>query len=236
MSPKIAALICLAALSACATKKLPLGGAAIVAPLNELPAPVAQDVTFAPRPYAIGPRDKLTITALGLAETPTVVEAQVDAGGNISFPLAGSIVAAGKTTPQVAEELRAALRRAFVRSPEVTVNLTEINSQTITVDGQVVEPGLYPAAPGMTLVKAIASAKGLAEFAKLEDVVVFRTVGGQKMAAVYNLAAIRRGNYADPELYPNDLVVVGDSPSRRLLKNLITLAPAITNPLVLLVR
>ena len=39
--------------------------------------------------------------------------------------------------------------------------------------------------------------------------VIFRTVGEQQMAALYNLQAIRRGTYADPEIFANDIVVVG---------------------------
>ena len=75
----------------------------------------------------------------------------------------------------------------------MTVNLKETVSQVITVDGQVTEPGLYPVVGRMTLMRAVATAKGLSEFAKLNDVVVFRTVKGQKLAALYDLHAIRRG-------------------------------------------
>jgi hypothetical protein len=49
-------------------------------------------------------------------------------------------------------------------------------------------------------------AKGTAEFAKLDDV-IFQTVNGQKLAALYNLKAIRRGAYNDPEVFVNDVVV-----------------------------
>ena len=81
--------------------------------------------------------------------------------------------------------------------------------------------------------RAIATAKGTSEDANEKDVVVFRTVGGQKMAALYNLAAIRRGTYADPEIYPDDIIVVGDSPTSRLIRQL---GPVISTPLVLLIQ
>ncbi|WP_196782026.1 hypothetical protein, partial [Salmonella enterica] len=74
----------------------------------------------------------------------------------------------------------------------------------------------------MTLMRAVATAKGTTEFAKLDDVVIFRTVNGQKMAALYNLKAIRQGAYDDPEVFANDVVVVGDSPARRLFKDILT--------------
>jgi polysaccharide export outer membrane protein len=104
----------------------------------------------------------------------------------------------------------------------------------VTVDGQVNEPGLYPVVGRMTLMRAVATAKGVSEFAKMDDVVVFRTVNGQKMAALYNLKAIRRGNYDDPEIYANDIVVVSESSARRLFKDALQVLPAIATPLVVL--
>jgi polysaccharide export outer membrane protein len=64
--------------------------------------------------------------------------------------------------------------------------------------------------------------------------VVFRTVGGKQMAALYNIEGIRRGNYPDPEVFANDVVVVGDSPARRLFKDLVGASALITTPLILL--
>ena len=114
----------------------------------------------------------------------------------------------------------------------MTVNIKSSVSQVATVDGSVVEPGLYPVTNQMTLMRAIASAKGLSEFAKQDDVVVLRTVGGRKMAGLYNIAAIRRGAYEDPQVYANDVIVVGDSPQRRLFRDLVALSPVLAAPLI----
>jgi polysaccharide biosynthesis/export protein len=84
----------------------------------------------------------------------------------------------------------------------------------------------------MTLMRAVATAKGTDEFAKLSDVVIFRTVQGQKMAGLYNLKAIRRGAYDDPEVFANDVVVVGESQARRLFKDGLQVLPAIVTPLI----
>ena len=56
------------------------------------------------------------------------------------------------------------------------------------------------------------------------------------MAALYNLGAIERGNYPDPAIYPDDMVVVGDSPSRRLFDNILRGASILASPLVVLVQ
>ena len=160
-------------------------------------------------------------------------EVQTDASGRISFPLAGVIEAAGKTPGEIEEEIEARLRSRYVRDPQVTVNLKETVSQVITVDGQVKKPGLYPVVGKMTLMRAVATAEGTAEFARLDDVVIFRTVKGQQLAALYNLKAIRRGNYQDPEVFANDVVVVGDSQARRLFKDALQIVPLLTTPLII---
>jgi polysaccharide biosynthesis/export protein len=202
---------------------------------TSMPAPDRTDLVGEDRPYLIGPFDKLTIDVFGI-EDLSKKEVQADASGRISFPLAGIIEAAGRTPGELETIIEERLRTRFVRDPQVTVNLKETVSQVITVDGNVREPGLYPVIGRMTLMRAVATAKGTAEFAQLDDVVIFRTVKKQQMAAIYNLKAIRRGTYADPEVFANDVVVVGDSASQRLLKNSLTLLPALANPIVLLVR
>jgi polysaccharide export outer membrane protein len=197
-----------------------------------LPAPERADLFEQNRPYLIGPFDKLVIDVFGI-EDLSEKEVQTDASGRISFPLAGIIEAAGKTPAEIEDEIEGRLRGRYVRDPQVTVNLKETVSQVITVDGQVKEPGLYPVIGRMTLMRAVATAKGVDEFAKLDDVVIFRTVQGQKLAALYNLRAIRRGNYDDPEVFANDIVVVGDSQARRLFRDALQVIPLLTTPLII---
>lgn len=197
-----------------------------------LPAPGRDDIYGKQRPYLIGPLDKLDIKVFGVDDLS--VKVQTDASGRISMPLAGVIEAAGKSPAEVATLIEAGLRGKYVRNPVVTVNLEDTVSQVITVEGEVKEPGIYPAVGRMTLLRSIATAKGTSEYARLEDVVIFRTVGGQKMAGLYNLKAIRQGNYVDPEIFPGDVVVVGDSQARRLFRDAIQVAPAVLTPLIYL--
>lgn len=199
---------------------------------EQLPAPERTDLFEQNRAYLIGPFDKLTIDVFGIEELSRK-EVQTDASGRMSFPLAGIVEAAGKTPSEVEEILKERLRGRFVRDPQVTVNLKETVSQVITVDGAVREPGLYPVIGRMTLMRAVATARGASELAKLDDVVIFRSVKGQRLAALYDLKAIRRGYYADPEVFANDVVVVGDSGARRLFKDALQLFPLLTTPLII---
>ncbi len=234
-------------LSACSLGKASLGGSPVnpdgtsaaqqvkVVDSTALPAPELSDLFQQNRPYLIGPFDKLTIDVFGIEELSNK-EVQTDSSGRISFPLAGIVEAAGRTPAELETMIEGRLRGSYVRNPQVTVNLKETTSQMVTVDGEVREPGLYPVVGKMTLMRAVATAKGGTEYAKFDDVVVFRTVNGQKMAALYNLKAIRRGVYGDPEIFANDVVVVGDSSARRLFKDALQVLPAIISPIILLLR
>jgi polysaccharide biosynthesis/export protein len=225
-------LLAAVALSACGGRE-PLTSTqrlAVVPNNTGLPAPNRNDLTAADRPSLIGPLDTLQVDVFNVPELSR--EMQVDASGRISMPLVGTVEASGKTAGELAQAIEGALRGRYVRNPDVTVNIKSSVSQVVTVDGQVVEPGLYPVTNQMTLMRAIASAKGLAEFARQDDVVILRTVNNQKMAGLYNIGAIRRGAYDDPPIYANDVIVVGDSPQRRLFRDFVSLSPLLAAPLI----
>lgn len=181
----------------------------------------------------VGPYDVLDISVFG-NEDLRVEQVQVDASGRINFPLVGAVDVAGKTPRQVAESIELSLRGRFIKNPQATVNLRETASQVVAISGEVKRPGIYPIVGEMTLLKVIAKAEGWTEFSKKGEVVVLRTVGGKKYAALYNVDSIEKGNYPDPRLYANDTVVVGDSQAKRNLKNLYTIAPALLAPLIFL--
>lgn len=218
----------------CSGSVKPVGGASNlrVVESSVLPSPTVEDYRLPSRAYAIGPFDKLRIDVMGMPEF-SLLEIQADAGGRFSVPLAGSIEAGGKTPDEVSSLIRSRLQAEHVRDPKVSVNLLETVSQQITVEGEVETPGLYPAVGRMTLLSTIARAEGTTEFTNLNDVIVFRTVDNQKYAALYSLAAIRRGAYEDPEIFANDRVIVGDSPQRRLFRDLLQVVPLVTTPLVI---
>ena len=58
-------------------------------------------------------------------------------------------------------------------------------------------------------------AKGETDVAKLNEVVIFRNMNGQRMGAVFDVASIRRGQADDPAVQGNDMVVVGYSAARK---------------------
>jgi len=206
----------------------------VVDNVTGLPAPQRGDLIVGDRPSLIGPLDTINIDVFGLPDLSR--EVQVDASGRIAMPLIGTVDARGKTADELSRAIEAALRQHYVRDPQVTINVKSSVSQVVTVDGSVVEPGLYPVTNQMTLMRAIASAKGLSEFAKVNDVVILRTVDGKRMAGLYNIEAIRRGYYDDPAIYASDVIIVGDSPARRLFKDFVSVTPLLAAPLVAILQ
>lgn len=196
-----------------------------------LPAPTVGDLSQEDALYVIGAYDLLVINVFEVSGLQDK-EVRVDGSGMISFPFAGSIRAAGQSTQQLQALIGERLRASYIRDPQVSVNLKESRSRLVTVSGEVREPGMYPVVPDMTLMRAIASARGTGEFASKTNVVVYREVSGQKLAALYNVGAIERGIYDDPRVYPDDVVVVGDNASRRLFRDILALLPTLTTPIV----
>lgn len=202
-----------------------------VTQMTTLPPPSGTDLVAAATPYVIGPFDKLDISVFGVPDLSGTFQA--DAAGRLSLPLVGEVAAAGSTPDALAGKIAALLDARYMRDSQVTVNLKETTSNVFTIDGEVTQPGSYPVTGTMTLMRAVAAAKGLGDYAKLQDVVVFRTVGGRPLAALYNLGAIRRGLYPDPRIYANDVIVVGDSKARRMFQQALQVAPLLLTPVIL---
>jgi polysaccharide export outer membrane protein len=181
--------------------------------------PVPYDVALAPPDaptivpledgYKIAPLDKLTIKVLKMEDMTG--DYVVDLGGNISMPLIGEVQAANLTTAQLDQALTAKLGEKYLEHPDVSVGIKESQSHVVTVDGAVQKAGSYPAIGPISLMQAVAMAGGTTDEANVRRVAVFRTVGGQRQAAGFDLAAIRHGQSPDPKIYPGDIVVVDGS-------------------------
>ncbi|MGI4730135.1 MAG: polysaccharide biosynthesis/export family protein [Janthinobacterium lividum] len=196
---------------------------------QELPPPLREDLILQQRSYVVGPQDRLIVDVYGAPDLSRT--AQVDASGVLALPLIGSLPVSGKAPDEIARVVEGRLRGRYIRDPKVTVTLDTAN-QVVTVDGEVNHPGLYPVVGRMTLIRAVASAQGLTSDANTNYVVVFRQVGGVQYAALYDLRAIRAGQYSDPEVYANDVVSVGETNSRRLFQYAVQAGALLVAPLV----
>jgi len=168
--------------------------------------------------YRIGPTDVLSVEVLQAEELKR--EGAVDAAGNFSMPIVGDIMVGGKTPSEVRQLIAEKLRGGYILDPQVSVNITEAHSQMVTVDGAVKNPGMYPVTGRMTLQQAVASARGVERIADLDTVIVFRDVNQERRAALFSLNEIRSGRQVDPQIYANDIVVVGENAVRGFFSDL----------------
>jgi polysaccharide export outer membrane protein len=198
-----------------------------------MPEPTREDLTIPARPYAIGPADQLNVDVFDVPDLSRTVT--VDLAGQISLPLVGAMQVSGLTATELADLISERLR-TNVRDPRVTVNVVVAANQVVTVDGAVSAPGVYPVQGRMSLMRAIARASSTTEFSKENHVVVFRRANGANYATLYDLRAIREGAYEDPEIFSNDVVVVGESQARRIFKDVLAASSLITTPIITLVR
>jgi|SRR3954462_616160 polysaccharide biosynthesis/export protein len=206
-------------LAACASSSnfganLPSGGMAY----NVFPA---STTNVAPAEYRIGPLDALDISVLQEPDLSTKA-APVDAFGNVNLTMIGDVRASGKTAGELAKEVAALYGQRYLKSPQVSVVVSKPVAQKVSVQGEVTQPGVYPIEGPTTLLGALSLARGETEVAALNDVVVFRTVNGQRSGAVFDLAQIRSGQAPDPQIRSNDMIIVGLSGSRRNWRDILS--------------
>lgn len=217
----LATLACL--LSACGSRNFDPATATAAQVAETLPEPTVADLIAQQREYRIGPLDRIEVSVFGVPELARA--GQVDASGSFSMPLIGPVLAAGESATSLADKIAVALGERFVRNPQVNVVVTEAISQQVTVEGSVVRPGQFPILSQTSLLRAVAIAGGTTEFAKLGEVLVFRTVGGQRLVARFDLNEVRGARADDPEIFGNDVIVVGDDRRRRLFRDVLQAAP-----------
>ena len=173
--------------------------------------------------YKIAPMDQLGIKVFKSEDLSGDYE--VDLAGRISLPLIGEVEAANLTTAQLDEKLTSKLGEKYLQNPDVAVSIKKSTARVVTVDGAVRESGSFPVAGPMTLIQAVALAKGPTEEANPRRVAVFRTVDGQRQAAAFDLTAIRRGQAADPKIFPGDIIVVDGSGIKAFQKQILQNLP-----------
>ena len=103
----------------------------------------APAIPAADRDYVLGPSDVLEVDVLGREDYRT--RARIGEDGTIQLPYLGGVVAANKTTSQLATEIAAALEKGgFFAHPIMSIQIVSYASRYVTVLGEVGTPGLIP--------------------------------------------------------------------------------------------
>ncbi len=126
--------------------------------------------------YTLDSGDKLRVVVFG--QDGITNSYTVDAGGNISMPLVGTVPARGFSTQQLSRMIAERLKQGYVREPHVTVDVEAYRPFFIL--GEVTNPGQYPYVANMTAETAIAIAGGFAPRAQKGKVEISRNAPGQQ--------------------------------------------------------
>lgn len=180
----------------------------------------AGDISATERSYRLGPNDQVIIRCPEIedvAEKPT----RIDGDGNISLPLLGRFRAAGLTIAELEKELKKRLRE-YIYEPQVSLVVSEYQSQPVSLLGAVQTAGTYQLQGKKTLIEVLSLAGGLRPDAGSPVTVTRRRESGDlplpdahpdatgsHLIATIDLSALLAGN---PEsniiLRPYDVVLV----------------------------
>ena len=148
-------------------------------------------------PYLLDAGDRLRITVFG--QEGLTNSYAVDAAGNITMPLVGTVPARGLTTAQLSASLTERLKQGYIREPKVAIEVEAY--RPFFIHGEVASPGQYAYLANMTVENAIAIAGGFGPRADRGKVTVSRTVNGQTTNASVPLSY---------PLRPGDTLRVGE--------------------------
>ena len=180
----------------------------------------------APTTYSLQAGD---IVSIRIFDEPELSqdEVAIDNAGNLSLPLIGDMRAAGSSATELAAAIEQAYGARYLKNPRASVSIKKARELSVSVEGQVNQPGVYPWKNGDTLLTALAQARSPTDVARLDQVLVFRTVEGQRYGGRFDLQAIRGGRMPDLALAPGDVVVVGYSSLRGTYKDILQTAPLV---------
>jgi polysaccharide export outer membrane protein len=180
--------------TATAAAQAPGGAPVGTAGRASAPAAVAPD-------YKLVAGDKLRIEVY--KDTQLSQSLQVRPDGKITLPLAGDVVAAGRTPIELRDSITSSLK-TYITNPTVTVIVVETVPPVAYVMGEVNTPGPQPLKPGLTALQALSMAGGFKEFANTKNIVIRRG----KETIRYNYKAVLEGGQADVVLRADDTIVV----------------------------
>ena len=157
----------------------------------------------------IGPGDLIQVDVMDTPEMEQQVRVTDD--GTVPLAYVGSIHVAGQTPATAANVIeRALMEKKVMRTPEVTVRVQEYATQDVSILGQVHTPGTYSITTPQTILKMLALAGGLNEWAD-RHVTVKRHNSAEQLS--YYVSNDSTQALSDVVMvYPGDTVLVSRAP------------------------
>ncbi len=147
--------------------------------------------------YFVAPGDVLHLAVWKEPDLTGDVFVRLD--GRITVPLVGDLMAEGKTTEQLAIEIRTRLR-AFLEMPIVTLTVAQAVSARFYVIGEVALSGALPLTGRITVLQGLALAGGFKEFAKKDRILIIREKAGERKAIPFNFKELELGLNLDQNI------------------------------------
>lgn len=168
--------------------------------------PQPQSLSPAGPEYRMGPEDVLRISVWENKELTLDLSVRPD--GKISMPLIQDVVAEGQTAVELAAQIQQKLL-AFIKDPQVSVIVLQVNAPRYYVLGNVAKPGPYLLRTETSVLQALAMAGGFTQFASQRNIKLIRNAGGKQELRKINYNKIidddGEGNYI---LRSGDTIVV----------------------------
>jgi polysaccharide export outer membrane protein len=177
--------------------------------------------------YRINPGDVLQVEVL---EDPSLSRSTlVLPDGSVTFPLAGTLRASGRSLAEFQAALTNALAPNFAAEPTVFVSIGQLavpseelapsgNTIDVYALGEFVNPGRFELEPGTSLLQFLAASGGLTRFAATKRIQLRRRdAAGREMVYSFNYRAVQRGGRITGQLIlqPGDVIL---APERRLFE------------------
>ena len=157
--------------------------------------------------YRLQPGDEIELSVWGEEELQRIVLIRPD--GKFGYPLAGEILAAGRTTAEIQIELTRRLE-TYIPEAVVTISVTGIEGNRIYVIGQIQNPGRFVMNPTINVLQALSLAGGTTPFAALNDIIIIRGSGTKQRVLRFAYKDVEKGRNLEQniQLESGDVVVV----------------------------
>jgi len=152
--------------------------------------------------YRLGAGDLLKINVYGYPDMSADV--RVDESGSISYAYVGQVAVGGHSARDVESLVAKKLTDGgFIRSPQVSVLVSDYRSQKVAVMGQVSRPGQYPLRKTSSVIDLLAEAGGVVNTMAADEATLLRADGSKRSIDLFKLFE------GDPE--QNSAVMAGDT-------------------------
>ena len=164
--------------------------------------------------YLIAPGDTLNVFVWQNPDV-SVQNVPVRPDGMISTPLVDDMIASGKTSRQLAQDIAATLV-SYIKDPSVTVTVVEFvggYAQQVRVVGEAVKPQALPYRKQMTLLDVMIQVEGLTPYADGNKAKLVRRVGEEDIETRVRLEdLVKKGDMdANIEISPGDVIIIPEA-------------------------